>query len=179
MKLIMCATSAAPLEQSSTVSPSAITSASMMFYCELERMKIDGHVRAIVEFDVVPQGENPARVIAVVDLPLAGKARGKPGDSLRMGKIPIDQPIEGGKAAKSKTFAAIIRDTRGRWRVGRGHRDPQGLPERGRRRDGQQEVGGKGGEETSARHGAPQSKPEKASARWEFAFASSLRPSGI
>jgi hypothetical protein len=29
-----------------------------------------------VEFDVVPQGENPARVIAVVDLPLAGKARG-------------------------------------------------------------------------------------------------------
>ena len=39
MKLIMCATSAAPLEQSSTVSPSAITSAPMMFYCELERMK--------------------------------------------------------------------------------------------------------------------------------------------
>jgi hypothetical protein len=103
---------------------------------EVPHHGIDGHVRAIVEFDVVPQGENPARVIAVVDLPLAGKAWGKAGDSLRMGKIPIDQAIEGGKAAKSKTFAAIIRDTRGRWRVGRSHRDPQGLPERGWRRDG-------------------------------------------
>src|ERR1700730_4453392 len=37
MKLIMCATSAAPLEPSSTVSPSAITSAPMMFYAERER----------------------------------------------------------------------------------------------------------------------------------------------
>src|SRR6266481_6873512 len=113
-----------------------------------------------MKFNAVAQGENPAGVVAVVDLPFAGKARGKPGDSLRMGEIPVDQPVEGGKAAKSKTFAAIIWDTRGRWRVGRGHRDPQGLPERGWRRDGQQEAGGKGGEEASAQHGAPRSKRE-------------------
>ena len=38
--------------------------------------------------------------------------------------------------------------------------EPQGLPERGWRRDGQQETSGKGGEETSAHHGAPRSKRE-------------------
>jgi hypothetical protein len=65
-----------------------------------------------------------------IGLPIALSERGRGG----LGQVV--QAIKGGKAAKSKTFAAIIRDTRGRWRVGRGHRDPQGLPERGWCRDG-------------------------------------------
>ena len=127
---------------------------------------IDGYVRAIVEFDAIPQGEDPVRAVGVVDLPFAGKAWGETSDPLRMGEIPVDQAVGGSKTAKSKTLTAIIRDARGRWRVGRGHRDPQGLAGRGWRRDGQHETGDKGrsrrarsmGTSKQARDGNPPSQ---------------------
>jgi dTDP-glucose pyrophosphorylase len=97
--------------------------------------RVDCHVGAVVKFDAAAQGENPARVIPLVDLPLAGEPRRQAGDPLGLSEIPVDQPIECRKAAKPVTLAAVVRNTGRCWRIGGGHRNTQRLPGGGQCRD--------------------------------------------
>src|SRR5216684_8269659 len=49
-------------------------------------------------------------MIAVVDLPRGGEAGGQPGDLIGPGVIPIDQPVERGKAAVIATRSVCPKD---------------------------------------------------------------------
>ena len=82
---------------------------------------------AVVVFHALPQGEDPAQVVAGIDLPFGGKARCQVGETVGMSEIPVHQGIVDRIADKTTALAAVVRDAAGGRQVGGGHANAQSL----------------------------------------------------